>query len=416
MYFYYKMNSAMYRVLDVKNYIFSDMSHEKCMKLEYAYQLFKGYEASDEGIKQYGKDFRAWCREMRFTKNLSIDYKKFHSHLGAVKCVFMQYCRGKYEHHEKIKKVENGYFQDCYNAGLQFCEPGVFNSYGYDFSGFYPSLLIDDNFLIPAKKGKEKYLKKLKKRFKLKYGIYRVKITSDNKNFKKIFSFSPKHTYTHISLKHAMKYKKKFDVNIELIVDDKPNAYIYRTKDLVKASEIFGEWYNRLIQLKKLYPKNKLVKHLMSSLWGTLTQYNMIYKSYDELEKEGYDWGYTKECDYIVQDKYMSAHSNDEENYKLLDSNNPFKYNIRLLPFLLSYARNKIAEVALKDIDNVIRIHTDNVTFKKDPKLDIPNLLREDKTSGMIEWRHVNGYNHICPKCDERLKYKDIKTHIEECC
>ena len=83
---------------------------------------------------------------------------------------------------------------------------------------------------------------------------------------------------------------------------------------------------------------------------------------------------------------------------------------------MLSYARNKIAEVALKDIDNVIRIHTDNVTFKKDPKLDIPNLLREDKTSGMIEWLHANGYNHICPKCDERLKYKDTKTHIEECC
>ena len=61
----------------------------------------------------------------------------------------------------------------------------------------------------------------------------------------------------------------------------------------------------------------------------------------------------------------------------------------------MALARNKIAEIALLDIDNVIRIHTDNVTFKVNPNIKIPNLLREDKTSGLINWNSVSTYTHL---------------------
>ena len=41
---------------------------------------------------------------------------------------------------------------------------------------------------------------------KLKYGIYHIKITCDNKNFKKIFSFSSDNHYTHYSVNFCLKY------------------------------------------------------------------------------------------------------------------------------------------------------------------------------------------------------------------
>ena len=63
---------------------------------------------------------------------------------------------------------------------------------------------------------------------------------------------------------------------------------------------------------------------------------------------------------------------------------------------MLSYSRNKIAKIALRDIDNVIRIQTDNVVFKKEQDIkDVPDLTLEDKTSGKIHWKNVNKYYKI---------------------
>jgi hypothetical protein len=45
--------------------------------------------------------------------------------------------------------------------------------------------------------------------------------------------------YTSLSLKFAMKHKKQFNIKIELINDDKPNAYIYDEKDCVTGEYIF---------------------------------------------------------------------------------------------------------------------------------------------------------------------------------
>ena len=63
---------------------------------------------------------------------------------------------------------------------------------------------------------KEKTLTKLPRSKKIKPGFYRVNISCHEENFKKIFAFSPKNTYTHTSLQHAIKHQKTFNVKIDL--------------------------------------------------------------------------------------------------------------------------------------------------------------------------------------------------------
>jgi hypothetical protein len=125
---------------------------------------------------------------------------------------------------------------------LQTCE-----SYVYDFSEMYPGILTNPNFIIPTKAGKEMTLKRLPD--VLSTGYYRVKISCENKAFKKLFSFSQDHTYTNVSLNYAQALQKEYDVKINLIQDDKPNAYIYES--ITKGSSIFSYWFYKMLALKK---------------------------------------------------------------------------------------------------------------------------------------------------------------------
>ena len=82
----------------------------------------------------------------------------------------------------------------------------------------------------------------------------------------------------------------------------------------------------------------------------------------------------------------------NKEYYKLQCMSQPYKHNFRLKSFLTAYGRVKIADVALENIDGTIRIHTDGIVFNKNMKLDFPALIREEKSSGKIEWKGVNNY------------------------
>ena len=373
---------------------FYDMTKQDVYKLNYRYALFKGYEMTDDGIKQFGKDFRLWCRELLSNNILKIDYKKYYRHESAVELTFRRLCKGKYEDHAQIGKIENRWINACFNAGLTYCDPGTYESYGDDFSSYYPRLLAYGDLMIPSRAGKEKIRKKLKKRSRLKTGYYRVKITCNDNYFKKIFAFSPRHIYTHSSLQQAMKYKKQFNVTIALFLDGKPNAYLYKDKHLVQCNDIFRNWFDKLYIIKEAYPKNKLIKHLTSSVWGHVTARTKIYKTDKQLESSDLDWGISNKRDWVI-DRFEDD-GNGNKFYTLLSTNEPYKYQLRIKAFLMALARNKIAEIALLDIHNVIRIHTDNVTFKVNHyNLNIPNLLREDKTSGLINWNSVNSYTHI---------------------
>jgi hypothetical protein len=387
-----------FRVYDSVTKIISNMDKLPSPKTGYSqFHVLKGYNSTDEGIIQFAADFKQWVSELKTSKVLKVYYDKYYNHNDAVTNTFKRLAKDLYEHHEPINPVEKKWMDSCYNAGIMYCSPGEYNSYGYDFSLFYPSILASPEFKIPIRKGSEACLKKLNDNpEKFSIGYYRVQIVCADPNFRKIFAFSKNHVYTQISLQQAFKYQSQFNVKIDLIQDGKPNAYIYesrleRTKDVTTGQNVFGKWYQTLIALRAEFPKNKLVKELATSLWGRLSSYTVRNLTLQQIEEQDIDLGGR----YKVADLIIKADGDDY--YKVRDTENPYNFNIRLKPFLTAIGRNKISEVVMHDIENCIRIYTDNATFSQkqyftNQKFDL--LTMEKKTSGYICWENAQSYNH----------------------
>jgi hypothetical protein len=253
--------------------------------------------------------------------------------------------------------------------------------------------LASDEFKIPMKEGYETSLSKLPISKNLKVGLYKVKIVSSNEDFKKIFAFSKDNVYTQYSLGFALKHAKKYDISIAL--EDGDNAYLYNDEDIKTGKELFGTWYETLMRIKKVHPKNKLLKSLLSSLWGTLTQGNFFWKTEKEIEDEGLSIGYPSKKKPPVIEIHDFIDNDNGMIYKLLDRKQRYKYNMRLKPFLTSFGRAKIADIARKHISYVVRIHTDGIVFNKPINHNIDGFLVEDKTTGLIDWKHINNYDKI---------------------
>lgn len=378
-----KLNNGHFRLYNNATNTFST-TIQKPTKIN-VFELFKGYEPTDEGVLLFNQDFKKWCHELANNKVLQIDYTKYFSHHSAVELTFKRLCKGRYEHHEQILCIEGRWSDLCNNGGLIYCNPGIHDSYGYDGKNFYASILGASDLQIPSKQGQEVMLAALPSL--LKAGYYKVMIQSDDSSFKKIFAFSQNHVYTHVSLQYAIDHAKDFAVSISLIHNGKPNAYVYSNECMVSLSNIFDTWFDKLSKIKALYPKNKLIKHLLSSLWGSLCRSNHINKSYDQIIKEGISIGRDERADYIIKDHIVF---DDQEYYQLIDKNNPYKFNLRLKSFITSYGRTITADVALLDIDSVVRQHTDCVVFNKPMKMVNKIYIAEDKTTGRFDWKNVN--------------------------
>ena len=390
--FYFKGDDNLQHVLNDKDeYLICDRL-PKHRKDSNVFCCFKGYDDNEAGLREYKKDFKLWVEQLKRNGILSIWYETYPGHnLASYKTFKRLNGRADETHKDRITPLENSYWDKCNNGGLIYCcEPRECDSYGYDFSSFYPSLMADKDFLIPTTEGYETTLKKLPKRKNLKLGIYHVKIQSDNKHFRKLFAVSASNMYTNYSLQFAMKYQKKYDVSIELIEDNKPNAYLYDNTQ--SGYELFGNWYETLRKIKQKHPKNKLIKHLLSSLWGFMSSQNVVYKSEKEVEEKNIKIGNSTDITKIDYQILDFIDNDKSPYYKLLDLKRPYNYNVRLKPFLTSYARLKVAEVAKKNVKHVIRIHTDGIVYDKPIEHNIPNLIPEDKTTGRIKWINANRY------------------------
>ena len=64
---------------------------------------------------------------------------------------------------------------------------------------------------------------------------------------------------------------------------------------------------------------------------------------------------------------------------------NIYEYQFRLKAFLTNFGRVKIALIALQNIDNVVRIQTDSITFDKPIVLTINNFAIDTKKCGKFE-------------------------------
>ena len=191
---YFKKLNGAYHILDMKTKQVSVVNRLPSRKLkDRQFTLLKGYDANDDGLKKYANDIVNFCEELSDENNkkkgmITIDYLACYSDNVAVQRTFKRFCKRKYESLklDTITYLEDKWSNKCYNAGLFYCDKeGDYDSYGYDFKSFYPSLLASSTLLMPIKIGQEVILKELPE--KLQVGYYNVNILSTHPDVKKVF-------------------------------------------------------------------------------------------------------------------------------------------------------------------------------------------------------------------------------------
>lgn len=401
---FYKETNNNYRVYDPFHRAFSSMTYQELTKLSHKYEMFQGYELTDQSLLKFYNDFKVWNNELykhyELKKSHLTFFNFYYNNEFAVVETFYKYAKPyydlKFNSYDRIDGIEGNWFEQCNNGGLSFAIEGKHNCYSYDFISFYPTVLgsLEYSFEIPLNKGKSYKVSNL---LNIQYGFYKVKIECNNELFKKQFNFSKNNVYTHYSLNYALKRQKEYDISIELDMESEYNAYLYEKKDLISTHKLFGQWYNELMEFKTKHSKNKCVKHLLSSLWGSLSKKKKYYVKENDLGE--YEWGTSvKENREFVMTENNLEEGN--EYYTLRKIDDPYEYNIRLKPFLLSYSRNVIAYIIYNNFpEKVIRVFCDSITYNENIKLDNKYMVREEKSSGLYYFKNSYNVHQLCTKC-----------------
>ncbi|RHY80493.1 hypothetical protein DYB37_006884 [Aphanomyces astaci] len=363
------------------------------------FELFKGYEPSDEALEKFADDMLLWRDEIlnsgilkkRFDYFSTYKYNngniKYANHANSVH-LFMKYHLQVPDDMDTITLEEADWYAKTNNAGLIYNQPGTYEMVTtYDRRLFYPSTLgiKTDNeaykFMFPTKACKIGTISKIPAAG-FSYGIYHVKVESNgDKRFEKMFAFSKHDHYTHTSLNFVMNvYNKHHGGNIQLtLIGNK--CLKYDKKCLVESSSVFRNWYSILQKFKLAFPKNKLVKHLSSSAWGHLVSTNTIIKSFDDVDPDDYSTDLDSPARYYLRE--VVGQSSGYMFLKLVDKSKPyFKHQFRIKPFLLSHCRRTMANITIRNADKVIRIATDSITYKGQFELDAFMFNKEDDKSG----------------------------------
>jgi len=256
---------------------------------------------------------------------------------------------------EDIDWLEAEALIDATHGGLIYHEKYEGKAYEADVNSMYPHYMSSKSFIFPVRRGEMKYLtaEQFKELKYYSYGLYRVKITGESKRF--LFSARPWHT--HYDLQSAKAQK----LNIELIVDDKPNFLSYEGYDKrISGFTAFDKYvkymYNTVRQNTETKEGDRYAKFCLSQLWGSLSAKNRR-KLWVGDEKVVID-----ETDDI---QYVRPISNGTIEVKVLPKESAYMTNFaRIAPFLTSYCRWKIAMI-LEPLDkDIVRIHTDGFITK----------------------------------------------------
>jgi len=381
---FYKVKDDEYRVYIKWTNEIKTVSKNQLYEIKNKYELMAGYNIDknmDINLRMFYEDFMMWNNEL-YQNGIDSFTHSYNNDLAVLRA-FTKHSTFNLFNEEHIEELETFYFESCNNGYLESCVPGEYDSYGYDMNTFYPRILAENNLKIPVKAGKEYKLEALDK-YNLKYGFYKVVITCYHPEFIKIFKFAENNVYTHYSLIFAFMYQSEYNIKIELNKDENFNAYLYNDSDLIETKSIFGDWFKKLIILKNKFPQNKLVKHLLSSLWGSLSRKNYKGKiTVTEEELENYD-----ENIYIIDDIDI-----EKNIYYLVKKQNKYRYNIRLKPFLQSYQRSFMGKIAHDNhLPEVIRICCDCIVYKSNVEINVKNFLPEQKSTGKILWKNARVY------------------------
>jgi hypothetical protein len=378
---------------------------------KHVYQLVDGYSCDENGLTDYMHNLKRNIKEMFCESKLifgkGLLYTQGFSHHNSTMEIFKQITDPTlYNYIEHPDLIESKWMEANYNGGLQYCNPpreqsslvetaspNIAQSYSYDYKSHYPTCLIDRAFYISSKRGSECIIDKIPDELYMGYGYFRCKIICTDPNIKKVFSFSSEHIYTDIMIMFAYELKSKFDISIELIKDGKPNAYVYDADNIIQTRDIFIKHNHQLSELRKKHPKNRLFKYCLSSLWGCLCQANKKTRTEIQLKEQNIDYDYF-DAEYIIKD--VGYNADGSEYFEIINQAQPYLHNLsRIKAYLASFTRIKTARLALKNLGQVIRIHTDCVTFTEPLKNCENGLCIENKSTGLIKWSNVNEYEKI---------------------
>ena len=389
---FYKLSDSSYRTFDYKNQVYNTIK-KLCYDCNQFELLTKTVdEHNDESLKLYADELVNARNEILTSKVLKVPfdyfdnsfknkdgYAYYRTHSNNVKNFLKRFLNKSYLDFETITGQEEQYFNKTYRGGQSYGYPGIYDCTTYDFKFFYPSIMASTEFQIATTEGQIKEIKTtIPKKFK--YGIYNVKITSDDEYFNMLFAFSKDNHYTHYSLNFVLQYNKEYggEIQMEFLSNQ---ALIY--DDLIDSSDIFYTWYNVLWKLKKEFPSNKIIKKLASSCWGEIQNKKNIWKTEDDIIYEKLDIGFGYDNNFHIEE-IRTKPSGDE--YRLVNlKTNIYEFQFRLKAFLTDFGRVKIAKIALQNIDNVVRIQTDSITFDKPIKLNINNFAIDEKKCGKFE-------------------------------
>lgn len=389
---FYKLSDSTFRTFN-----YNRQQYETIRKLCYDSNQFELLtktmdEHNDESLKKYADELVESRNEILSSKVLKVPFDYFdnsyilksgyafyRTHSQNVKTFLKRFINKKYVDFEPITIQEETYFNKTYRGGQSYGYPGIYDCTTYDFKFFYPSILGSTEFQIATTEGQIKEIKTtIPKKFK--YGIYNVKITSEDEYFNMVFAFSKDNHYTHYSLNFVLQYNKEYggEIQMEILSNQ---ALIY--DDLIDSCDIFYTWYNILWKLKKEFPSNKIIKKLASSAWGEIQCKKNIWKTEEQIIDEKLDIGFGYENNYHVEEIRAKP---EGDIYRLVNlKTNIYEFQLRLKAFLTDFGRIKIAKIALQNIDNVVRIQTDSITFDKPINLTINNFAIDEKKTGKFE-------------------------------
>lgn len=409
-YFYIQKDRLTHRVLNSWTNQCSDMTIQDVFNLKKKYEVLNvNYDTDDDDVilKLYRKDFDNWNKELRLGGLDSYNFS--YSNSVAIMSAFQKNSTFILKTQPLITTLESNYFEACYNGDLSYAgkEEVTHQCYGYDMNAFYPRILAEKQLQIPIKEGCQYKLESLDFE-NLKFGFYRVVIECYHPDFLKMFKFSPNQTYTSYDLKFAYIYQKEFGITIDLNDSEEYNAYLYEEEDLIYTKEIFGEWFKKLMPVKKDYPNNRLVKHLLASLWGQLSKkVKPITIKLEDMHE--YDCEFPRDSDENTE--YL-IHEIADDKVKLVNTKKRYVHQIRLKPFLRSYCRCVMGQIAYDNhLTEIVRIFCDNIVYKSDVKIKVEFFEPEKKTTGMIRIKNSKELFHICQKCKNEFKYCDFTSH-----
>lgn len=350
-------------------------------------ELGRGYEKTDEDLYAYGLVLDHDNNQLLNDKSLNHTFNCLKSKvLKSSKTTFYRRsnnvaisyfktkCASSDRDFDMIEGEEDALMDMPYNAGLLYADKGEFNVDSYDYQMFYPRLLADPNFKFPCEAGQytdwldEFPIYNTNDDIKqIKHGYYFLNVQVHKQDILKVFKISKHNTYTNYDVISLMKLRRLFGIDsIDIEVIKRP--YLYFDVSLVPGDTVFESWYKSLLKMKKKYPKNKIVKILSSSLWGFLTQKNIVTVPEDDME------------DYEDYKCVDCIHAKNQIYYKLIPPEKSYyKNNFRLKPFITSYGRLEMLKPLIIYLPNIRKIVTDGFLIDSERK-GVTNEFKRYKT------------------------------------